>query len=191
MKKKTWIIIVIAAVVLIGAWLLSSYNNLVSANEAVDGQWAQVEAQYQRRFDLIPNLVASVKGNMEQEQAVFGDLAAARANYSGANTTNAKAEAVSQLEGALSRLLVVMENYPELRSSEAVQTLMVQLEGTENRISVERNRYNDSVKSYNVMTKRFPLNLVANLFNYQEKAYFQVSEPEAAKAPAVNLDLSE
>jgi len=136
MKKKTWIIIVIAAVVLIGAWLLSSYNNLVSANEAVDGQWAQVEAQYQRRFDLIPNLVASVKGNMEQEQAVFGDLAAARANYSGANTTNAKAEAVSQLEGALSRLLVVMENYPELRSSEAVQTLMVQLEGTENRISV-------------------------------------------------------
>jgi LemA protein len=128
---------------------------------------------------------------MEQEQAVFGDLAAARANYSGANTTNAKAEAASQLEGALSRLLVVMENYPELRSSEAVQTLMVQLEGTENRISVERNRYNDSVKSYNVMTKRFPLNLVANLFNYQEKAYFQVSEPEAAKAPAVNLDLSE
>lgn len=191
MKKKTWIVILIAAIVLIGVWLLSSYNNLVSANEAVDGQWAQVESQYQRRFDLIPNLVAAVKGNMDQEQAVFGDLAAARANYSGANTTNAKAEAATQLEGALSRLLVVMENYPELRSSEAVQTLMAQLEGTENRISVERNRYNDTVKSYNVMTKRFPLNLVANIFNYQEKAYFQINTPEAANAPVVNLELAE
>lgn len=186
--KKT-LIIILAVIILVVAWFWMSYNKLVTANEKVDNQWAQVETQYQRRFDLIPNLVSSVKGAMGQEQKVFGDLAAARANYSGANTVNAKAEAATQVEGALGRLLVVMENYPELKSVETVQNLMIQIEGTENRISVERGRFNDEVRSYNIMTKRFPMNFVSSIYNYSEKAYFQVAA-EVADAPKVDLELN-
>jgi LemA protein len=190
MKKSLIIILaILAVIILIGSWFWGSYNKLVVANEQVGGQWAQVEVQYQRRFDLMPNLVESVKGAMGQEQKVFGDLAAARASYSGAATVNAKAEAASQVEGALGRLLVIMENYPQLRSVEVVQNLMVQLEGTENRVSVERNRFNEIVKGYNVLIKRVPMNIMASIFNYSEKAYFLAS-PEAATAPKVNLDLN-
>ena len=116
MKKSLIITLAIAAVVIIAvAWFWSSYNKLVTANEGVTNQWAQVEVQYQRRLDLIPNLVASVKGMMGQEQKVFGDLEAARANYAGATTVNAKAEGATQVEGALGRLIAVMENYPQLQ----------------------------------------------------------------------------
>ncbi len=186
--KKT-LIIILALAIVVGGWLWMSYNKLVTASEQVDNQWAQVGVQYQRRFDLIPNLVSAVKGAMSQEQKVFGDLAAARANYSGANTVNAKAEAATQVEGALSRLLVIMENYPDLKSIETVQTLMAQLEGTENRVSVERNRFNDEVKAYNLLTKRFPSNLIASVFNFSEKAYFQVA-PITTEAPKVDLQLN-
>lgn len=189
MKKSLWIAIIVGLVVLIGAWFWSSYNSLVTASEQVDNQWAQVETQYQRRFDLIPNLVAAVKGSMSQEQQVFGDLAKARENYSGAQTTNDKAAAATQVEGALSRLLVIMENYPQLKSIEAVQTLMAQLEGTENRVSVERGRFNDTVQAYNVMVKRFPMSLLANMYGYSEKTYFQATS-SAATAPTVNLELN-
>ena len=187
--KKTILIAIIAVIVLIGGWFWSSYNKLVTANEGVDNQWAQVETQYQRRFDLIPNLVNTVKGAMSQEQKVFGDLAEARANYSGAKSVNEKAAAATQVEGALSRLLVIMDNYPQLKSIETVQTLMAQLEGTENRISVERSRFNDSVKGFNVIIKRFPMNMVAGMFNFSEKIYFEVAEA-ATVAPTVNLDLN-
>ncbi len=187
--KKNILIAIIAVIVIIGGWFWSSYNKLVVASEGVDGQWAQVETQYQRRFDLIPNLVGAVKGAMSQEQKVFGDLADARANYSGAKSTNDKAAAATQVEGALSRLLVIMENYPQLKSIETVQTLMAQLEGTENRISVERSRFNDAVKGFNVIIKRFPMNMVAGMFNFSEKTYFEVAEA-AAVAPTVNLDLN-
>jgi len=186
--KKT-LIIILAVVILIVGWFWISYNKLVTANELVDNQWAQVEVQYQRRFDLIPNLVSSVQGAMGQEQKVFGDLAAARASYSGANTVNAKAEAATQVESALSRLLVIMENYPQLKSIETVQTLMVQLEGTENRVSVERNRFNEEVRTFNILTKRFPMNLMASMFNYSEKAYFQVA-PGTEVAPKVDLQIN-
>ena len=121
----------------------------VRNQQAIDGQWAQVETQYQRRFDLIPNLVKSVEGIMKQEQAVFGAIAEARTRYAGAATINEKAKAATQLESALARLLVVMENYPELRSAENVTQLMDELSGTENRIAVERRRFNDLVKDYN------------------------------------------
>lgn len=190
MNKKTiiWLSVIGVIVLLIG-WFWSSYNKLVTVSEQVDGQWAQVEVQYQRRFDLIPNLVSTVQGAMSQEQKVFGDLAAARQNYSGANTTNAKAEAASQVEGALSRLLVVMENYPQLKSMDTVNTLMAQLEGTENRVSVERGRFNEEVKAYNLMTKRFPMSLMASMFNFSQKAYFQVA-PAAAEAPKVDLQVT-
>ncbi|MFA5155298.1 MAG: LemA family protein [Patescibacteria group bacterium] len=190
MKKTSLvIIIVLVAVVLIGAWFWSSYNSLVTANEAVDNQWAQVETQYQRRFDLIPNLVAAVKGAMSQEQQVFGDLAKARENYSGAQTVNDKAAAASQVEGALGRLLVIMENYPQLKSVDTVQTLMAQLEGTENRINVERGRFNEEVKNFNVLTKRFPMNMLAGMYGFSEKTYFQAADT-AATAPTVDLQLN-
>ncbi|MFA5131205.1 MAG: LemA family protein [Patescibacteria group bacterium] len=187
MKKV--LLIILGVVIIVGAWFWTSYNKLVTASEQVDNQWAQVEVQYQRRFDLIPNLVESVKGAMGQETKVFGDLAAARANYSGATTVNAKAEAATQVEGALGRLIAIMENYPQLKSIDTVQTLMAQLEGTENRVSVERSRFNDEVKAYNILIKRFPMNVISSMYNYSEKAYFQVA-PAATEAPKVDLQLN-
>jgi len=164
----------------------SLYNGLVKANENIIGQWAQVETQYQRRFDLIPNLVNSVKGIMAQEQKIFGDLAEARTRYTGAGNIDDKVKAANDVENSLSRLLVVMENYPQLRSSETVLTLMAQLEGTENRISVERSRFNDVVRFYNTKIKRFPANIFAGLYGFNEKSYF---EPQlgSEKVPNVNF----
>jgi LemA protein len=136
---------------------------------------------------LIPNLVESVKGIMSQEQSIFNGIAEARTRYSGAGSVNEKAAAATEMEGALSRLLVVMENYPQLRSSENVQTLMVQLEGTENRISVERMRFNDLVKSFNVRIKQMPAKWIASSLGYSERSYFEAAEGSET-APAVNFD---
>ena len=183
--KKTLIILGIIVLIIAG-FIWTTYNKLITANEAIDNQWAQVETQYQRRFDLIPNLVESVKGIMSQEEKIFGDLAEARTNYSSANNSNQKAEAATQIEGTLSRLLVIMENYPELKSAENVQTLMAQLEGSENRVSVERKRYNDAVKNFNVLIKRFPSNLIANQLGYSSKTYFE-AETGSENAPKVDL----
>ncbi len=184
MKKTTIIILAVLAVVAV--YVVSGYNRLVKGNESITNQWAQVETVYQRRLDLIPNLVASVQGVMKQEQKVFGDLAEARTRYAGASTVNDKAQAATGVESALSRLLVVMENYPQLKSSETVQSLMSQLEGSENRISVERMRYNDAVKSYNLLVRSFPINIVAKSFGFAEKTYFEAAEG-ADVAPAVSL----
>ncbi len=184
MKKTLIIILIIIAVVGIYAWSL--YNKMVTANEAVDNQWAQVETQYQRRFDLIPNLVESVKGVMAQEQEVFGQLADARTKYSGADSASEKVEAATQVESALGRLLVIMENYPELKSAENVQTLMAQLEGTENRISVERKRYNDQAKEFNIMIKHIPAKWFASMFGFSEKDYFE-SIAGSEVAPSVEF----
>jgi LemA protein len=173
-------------VIIVGGYIWATYNKLITANEAINNQWAQVETQYQRRFDLIPNLVESVKGVMTQEQKIFGELADARSRYTGASGANQKAEAATQVEGALSRLIAVMENYPQLKSAENVQTLMAQLEGTENRISVERKRYNDVVQIFNVMIKRFPTNLIANQLGYSAKNYFEAATG-AETAPKVDL----
>lgn len=184
MKKSTWIIIGIVVIVLI--WGISSYNRFVSLNTAVDQQWAQVETQYQRRFDLIPNLVNSVKGVLTQEQKVFGDIAEARTRYSGAATVDQKVAAANDVENALGRLLVIVENYPQLRSVEAVQNLMTQLEGTENRISVERKRFNDNVAALNAATQRFPSNIMAKIFGFSPRQYFQAAQGAEA-APKVEL----
>ncbi len=183
MKKSYWIWGIVALVVLYG---IVSYNGFVRMAAAVDNQWAQVETQYQRRFDLIPNLVSSVQGVLKQEQKVFGDIAEARTRYSGAATVSEKVAAANQVEGALARLLVVMENYPQLRSVEAVANLMTQLEGTENRISVERKRFNDSVATLNVATKRFPSNLIASIFGFEGREYFEAAEG-SQNAPKVEL----
>ncbi len=188
MNKTIWIIL--GVVVVIGLWFWSGYNRLVTVNEAVDGQWAQVETQYQRRFDLIPNLVSSVQGAMDQEQEVFGQLAEARANYSGAQSVNERVEAANQVESALGRLLVIMENYPTLKSIDTVQTLMAQLEGTENRVSVERTRFNDEVRNFKVLTKRFPTNILVSIFGFEDKNYFDIAEG-VENAPTVDLNVGE
>lgn len=184
--KKPWVIIG-SLIVLALLFLVSTYNSLISKSQQVDNQWAQVETQYQRRFDLIPNLVSSVQGIFKQEQKVFDDIAQARTQYSGAQSVNQKAQAASQVESALARLLVIVENYPDLKSSQNVTQLMDELAGTENRVSVERKRYNDVVKDYNTTIQTFPTNLLANMFGFREKSYFQASS-EAQSAPKVNLN---
>ena len=173
-------------ILIIVMMFLGTYNSLVTKSQAVDAQWAQVETQYQRRFDLIPNLVESVKGIFQQEQKVFGDLAEARSKYAGASTVNEKAVAGGQVESALARLLVVVENYPDLRSQTNVSQLMDELAGTENRISVERRRYNQAVQDYNTTIKRVPTNIIASMFNFGAKDYFQ-SVSGADQAPKVEF----
>jgi LemA protein len=182
-KPIFWLL---GVILFVGLFFVSTYNKLVGMNELVDNQWAQVESQYQRRFDLIPNLVESVKGVMKQETDVFGAIAEARTRYSSATSTDDKAQAATQVESAFARLLVVMENYPQLRSIEAVTNLMTQLEGTENRISVERKRYNDVVTEFNVTIKRIPANFISGMLGYKERAYFKADEA-AKTAPKVNL----
>lgn len=183
-------VVVIVVLVAVVGYLWSAYNKMVVANESIDGQWAQVETQYQRRLDLIPNLVESVKGIMTQEQQVFGDLAEARTKYAGAVTVDQKAAAATQVESALGRLLVIVENYPQLKSAENVQTLMVQLEGTENRVSVERGRFNDLVKNYNILIKRIPEKWLAGMFGFGERQYFEAAAG-AENAPSVNLNINQ
>ena len=174
-KHKIWIII-IAIVVILAFWAMGSYNAFVTQSEQITAQWSQVENQYQRRFDLIPNIVNTVKGVAKQEQTVFGDIAEARTRYAGAATPDAKATAATQMESALSRLLVIAENYPVLQSSQAYRDLIVSLEGTENRITVERQKYNELVRVYDTAIKRFPTSLVAGMFGFEEHAYFDVPE---------------
>lgn len=178
--------VVIGVVVLVVGYFFVTYNSLVSANEKINGQWAQVASQYQRRIDLIPNLVESVKGVMAQEQSIFTALAEARTQYAGAVSVDQKAAAATQVESSFGRLLAIMENYPQLKSSENVQTLMAQLEGTENRISVERMRYNEFVRDFNIRIKSVPTKWVAGMFGYSERSYFEASAG-SENAPKVNL----
>jgi LemA protein len=185
MKNKIIIGLVIVLVIL-GLWCMSSYNSMVKANIAVDTQWAQVETQYQRRFDLIPNLVATVEGVMKQETKIFTDIANARQGYAGAKTVNEKAVAASNLEGALGRLLVITENYPQLRAIEAATNMQTQLEGTENRVSVERNRFNETVSQFNTLVLTFPGNVIASFFGFEKRPFFS-ADVTAKVAPKVDL----
>lgn len=167
-------------------WFVGGYNGLVTQRNKVEQAAAQLDSAYQRRFDLVPNLVESVKGAQAQEQKVFGDLAAARTQYGGAKTTEDRLAASQQYESALSRLLVVVENYPELRSVETVQNLMIQLEGTENRIKVERDNYSAVATTYNTMIQRFPKNILAGMFGFDKKDLY-TAQTGAENAPKVNL----
>jgi len=152
----------------------------------ITGQWVQVENQLQRRFDLIPNVINTVKGITKQEKDVFSQLADARAHYAGANTTDQKATAAGQVESSLGRLLVITENYPTLQSSQSFRDLTVELEGTENRLAVERMKYNDLVKSLNANVKTFPNSLLASIFGVKEHAYFEVAD-NAKNVPQVDF----
>ncbi len=179
--------LILLVIVVLGLFAFGSYNSLVTLDEDVNTQWANVESKLQRRFDLIPNLVESVKGAMAQEQEIFTAIADARARMAGAESLSEKVEASNQLEGALGRLLVVTENYPVLKSNENVTALMDELAGTENRISVERDRYNEVVSKYNSAIRRFPKNIMAGMFGFETRPYFEATQG-ADTAPEVNFD---
>jgi len=188
MKRGLLLTLAVIALVVIGAGgcLVGNYNKLVTTKEAVDQRWAQVDNQLQRRNDLIPGLVETVKGTATQEQEVFGAIADARARMAGARTPQEGIEAGRAMDSALGRLFVVIENYPQLRSNEAFVQLMDELAGTENRLATERMRYNQEVQGYNVLVKRFPTNLYAAAFNFEEGTYYEI--PEAAReAPEVDF----
>lgn len=184
MKKISYIIIGAVLVVLLSVW--SSYNSLVNQDEAVKTQWSQVETTYQRRFDLIPNVVATVKGAAKQDLDVFKEIADARTRYAGAGNADQRSQAAGQLESSLSRLLVIAENYPTLKSQESFQALIVELEGTENRVNVERQRYNQLVQNYNSAIRRFPASIVASIFHFNAHDLFE-AQAQAQSAPQVNF----
>ena len=192
--KKTWII-VIAVVAVLVIYCVSSYNSLVTQEETVGTAWSNVENQYQRRSDLIPNLVNTVKGYAAHEKETFDAVVSARAKATQMSIdiedlTPEKIEAYQKAQGAvgsaLSRLLAVTENYPELKANENFKELQAQLEGTENRISVERRKFNETVREYNTSIRRFPKNIVASMFGFEKRPYFEAEEG-SEKAPEVKF----
>lgn len=196
-KKSTITIIVILAVVLIlFFWLKGVYNSMVTKNESVSTAWAQVENVYQRRADLIPNLVATVKGYAAHESETLEAVVEARAKATQVtiNPSSLNAEEIANFQSAqnelgatIGRLLVSVERYPDLKANQNFLELQAQLEGTENRITVERMKFNDAARAYNIYIKKFPNNLLARMFGFEDKGYFKAEE-EAAKAPQVSFE---
>jgi LemA protein len=180
--------VVPTAAVLVAALMVSgcSYNRFTSGEEAIKGSWGEVQNQLQRRSDLIPNLVETVKGVAQQEQDVFGAIAESRAKLAGATTPAETIAAANQQSAALARLLAVVENYPQLRSSESFNKLMDELSGTENRITVARNRYNERIQEFNTLRRAFPSNITAKMFGFKEYPYFEAPK-EAQAAPKVSF----
>ncbi|MEO8070893.1 MAG: LemA family protein [Acidobacteriota bacterium] len=176
------------AALMVAVWVTSgcSYNKFTTQEEAIKAQWGQVENQLQRRNDLIPNLVETVKGYAQQERDVFQAVADARAKMAGATTPADKIAAANAESSALSRLLVVVEAYPQLKSNETFARLMDELAGTENRLSTERMRYNERIQEYNTNRRSFPSNLTAKMFGFKEYPYFD-APPSAEVAPKVNF----
>ena len=188
--------VVVLVVLIVGGMAIGSYNALVRLGQGVDAQWAQVENQYQRRADLIPNLVATVSGAADFEKSTLEEVVKARASVGQVNVGNLPNDpaafarfqaAQDSLSGALSRLMVVVERYPELKANQNFRDLQVALEGTENRVSVERNRYNEAAQAYNTARLRFPTMIFARLFGMVEKAYFKAA-PGSERAPSVNFN---
>jgi LemA protein len=179
--------VLLLLVLALGSSYVNRRNEMVAQREAIKNAWAQVDTALQRRADLIPNLVETVKGFATQERTVFDDIAKARAAMAGARTPSDRIAANDQLSGALGRLLVVVENYPQLKSNENFLRLQDELAGTENRIAVERRKYNEVVQAYNTNIQLFPNNVVAGMSGFQrEEAYFRASE-SARQAPAVKF----
>ena len=193
MKKSTIIILAVVAVVVV--WAVSGYNGLVSKEEGVNQAWANVESAYQRRSDLIPNLVNTVKGYAEHESETLQAVTDARAKATSLNidpTTATPEQVAAYMEAqqgvgsALGRLIAVSESYPELKANENFRDLQAQLEGTENRIKVERDRYNEAVKTFNVQIRRFPTNILASIFGFEKRSMFEAQEG-AEVAPVVEF----
>ena len=193
-KTLTWIVVLgVLAIVII--WGVGRYNAIITAEENVNTAWSQVENQYQRRADLIPNLVETVKGYAAHESATLEDVIAARAKATQVvvNPTNATAEQIAafqaaqgELSQALGRLMAISENYPDLKASQNFAALQSQLEGTENRITVARNNFNEMARQFNTMIRRFPTNLIANAMNAEKRPYFEANDG-ADKAPQVQF----
>jgi LemA protein len=178
--------IIVLVIVIVGGMLMTNYNNFVTLEENVDQSYAQIENQLQRRLDLIPNLVNTVKGYAAHEKEVIASISDARARLAGAGTVEEEATANAELSGALSRLLVVVENYPNLKADQQFTQLMDELSGTENRISVARKDYNDQVAVYNKRVKQFPGALIAGMTGFDEKQYFKAAAG-ATNAPEVDF----
>ena len=189
MKRSPLLIgLLVVAVLLIG-WLWTGYNSLIGAKGAVDGNWAQVETQYQRRFDLVPNLTRTVQGAANFEQETLTQVTAARTQWQQADQSGNRGDQIAAAQGfdsALSRLLVTVEAYPQLKATEAFRDLMTQLEGTENRITVERMRFNEASQSFNTLRRTFPNVVIARFMGFAEKAYFKANEG-SEKAPEVKF----
>lgn len=185
MKNKS-LVIIIGIIVLLAVYVVGVQRNLVSLSEEVNAAWGDVEVQYQRRADLIPNIVETVKAQAIKEQEIFTQIAEARAKLSGATNIQEKIDANAEVSSVLGRLLAITESYPELKQNEGFQDLRVTLEGTENRILVARKNYNDNVKVYNKKVKLFPTNIAANLLGYDEFPYIE-AEAGAEKAPDVKF----
>lgn len=195
--KKTWIILAVIAVLILLAYssIKGSYNNMVTMQEGVTAQWSQVENVYQRRSDLIPNLVSTVKGYADFEKETLTQVIEARAKATSVNINPEKLDAQSLqnfqqaqsgLSSALGRLMVVVEKYPELKANQGFLDLQAQLEGTENRITVERQKFNQTAQNYNTFIRTFPKNIFAGMFGFEKKAYFE-AEKGANKAPKVQF----
>ncbi|MDD2234786.1 MAG: LemA family protein [Desulfitobacteriaceae bacterium] len=182
---KKWLIL-IGIVVILGVMLISGYNNLVKTSESVNGSWSQIQNQLQRRADLIPNLVETVKGYASQEREVFTQVAEARAKLAGAATVGEAAQADQSLTGALGRLFAIAESYPQLKSDANFRALQDELAGTENRIATARMDYNNAVQLYNTKIRTFPTSLYAGLFSFGQRDYFETDE-NANKVPGVNF----
>ena len=191
MKAAIVLVVILLIIAFIfGSMYFNRRNQMAIKREAVNAAWSQVDVVLQRRADLIPNLVQTVKGYAVQEQTVFGDIAAARAALVGAKSPQEKIAANGQLDNALSRLLVIVENYPQLKSNENFMRLQDELAGTENRIAVERRRYNEAVQDYNTYISLFPNSLIAGFAGFMRNdAYFKTEEG-ARQAPKVNFDFN-
>ena len=181
------LVVVLVVVVVLYGTFAGTYNGLVQANQEVNARQADVETQLQRRFDLIPNLVASTKAVLAQERAVFDAIASARTRYAGtAPGSPERIDAANQYQSAIARLLVIVENYPVLRSNETVQGLMRELSSTENQVAYARRGYNQAVQAYDTRVQSFPTSLLATLFGFHSRPYFQ-AQPGAEQAPRVDL----
>lgn len=196
MKKKGLIIlaVIVVVVLVVFSWFKSAYNGMVTANEAAQAQLANIENQYQRRADLIPNLVATVKGYAQHEESTLTQVVEARAkatqtqlNIDDAAAMSKYMEAQGELSSALSRLMAISENYPDLKANQNFLDLQTQLEGTENRIATERRKYNESARQFNTMIKMFPRNMVAGMFGFAPLSYFEAEEG-AQQAPQVSFE---
>jgi LemA protein len=186
--RKALVIVgaLLAILVVLGLWLMGSYNRLVTENERVDAAWSQVQNVLQRRADLIPNLVETVKGYATHEREVFETVAEARGRLAGAATPREAAAANAGMTSALGRLLAIAEAYPALKANENFARMQDDLSGTENRIAVERMRYNEAVRAFNTLVKRFPGRLLAGMFGFSERDYFEAEEG-AQRVPEVKF----
>ena len=184
---KNLLIVLVVVIVLASFAGCGTYNRLVGLDEGIDNAWAQVETVLQRRYDLIPNLISTVKGYAKHEKELLEEITQLRSQWAEAKGTDEKAHTATQMEGALGRLMMVVENYPELKANQNFLALQDELAGTENRIAVERRRYNDAVKEYNTAVRKFPGNLFARQFGFQKRdAYFEAAEA-ATLAPKVEF----